>query len=51
MTQNYDTSIEYVSITNLKIVTAFLAAILISETFCWGLKIKQSQSIYWHQHT
>ena len=30
MTQNYDTSIEYdVSITNLKIMTAFLAAILI----------------------
>ena len=40
MTENYDTSIEYdVSITNLKIVTAFLAAILISETLYWGLKI------------
>ena len=52
MTQNYDTSTEYdVSITNLKIVTAFLAAILISETFYWGLKIQQSQSIYWHQNT
>ena len=39
MTENYDTSIEYdVSITNLKIVTAFLAAILISDTFYWGLK-------------
>ena len=40
MTQNYDTSIEYdVSISNLKIVTALLAAILINETFYWGFKI------------
>ena len=35
---NYDTIIEYdVSITNLKIVTAFLAAILIRETVDWSL--------------
>ena len=43
MTQNYDTtcSTEYdISITNLKIVTALLAAIWISETFYWGLQIK-----------
>ena len=37
-TQTYDTSIKCdVSIANLKIWTAFLAAIMISWTFYWGL--------------
>ena len=32
-------------------MTAFLAAILISWTFYWGLKFKQAYIIYCHQNT